>query len=87
MKRRLLNLVTALSLLLCVGSGAARAASRQPPRRMKSFAAAGRIWQIELARGRLIVRSFDDWPGEGTPAQKWRAFESSGLNIPRADFE
>jgi hypothetical protein len=35
----------------------------------------------------LTVRSFNDWPWEGTPAQKWDAYEASGLNIPRADFE
>src|SRR5829696_1618676 len=87
MKRRLLNLLTALSLLLCASSGAAWAASWRSPRAQKSFTAARRLWQVELARGRLVVRSFDDWPGEGTPAQKWRAYEFSGLNIPKADFE
>jgi hypothetical protein len=85
MTRRLLNLLTAGSLLLCVAAGVAWAGSRQS-RRVTSFAAAGWLWQVELAGGRLVVRSFDDWRGEGTPAQKWSAYEASGLNIPRADF-
>ena len=87
MTRRLLNLLTALSLVLCVSSGAAWAASRQSPRPKISFTATRRLWQVELAGGSFIVRSFDDWPAAATPAQKWRAHESSGLNIPRADFE
>jgi hypothetical protein len=85
MTRRLLNLLTVLSLLLCVASAAAWAASRQSPR-VTQFTAVGRLWQVELAGGRLVVRSFIDWPGEATPAQKWDAYARSGLNIPRADF-
>jgi hypothetical protein len=86
MRRRLLNFLTALSLLLCLATGAAWASCRQS-HRLPSFTAAGRIWRAELVGGSLCVYSFNDWPGGGTPAQKWGALASSGLNVPRADFE
>ena len=85
MKRHLLNLLSLLSLLVCVASAAAWVFSQQSRRRTQ-FTAAGRLWQVELAGGRLGVNSFIDWPGGGTPAQKWDAYAASGLNIPRADF-
>jgi hypothetical protein len=86
MKRRLFNLLTVLSLLLFATSGAAWAFSHHS-RGRTSFTGAGRLWQIEATGGWLVVRSFDDWPGQETPAQKWDAYARSGLNIPRADFE
>jgi hypothetical protein len=85
-RRRLLNFLTVLSLVLCVSSGAAWAASRQSLGPKASLTAARRLWQVELAGGRLIVRSFDDWPAAGTAAQKWRAYASSGMHLPKADF-
>ena len=86
MKRRLLNVLTALSLLLCVVSTAAWVAAWQslPP---GHFTAAERVWEVRLGRGRLQFHSINDWRDPRTPSQKWSAFEGSGLNIPRSDFD
>lgn len=61
MKRHLLNVLTAASLLLAVAAGALCARSRETFDQM-SYARGGRlVWVLSL-RGRVVVCGFNGWP-------------------------
>jgi hypothetical protein len=70
LRRRLLNLLTAVSLVLCFASGAAWAAARQSFR-PASFTGVGRLWAVALVDGSLKALVFNRWPVEKAPVQPW----------------
>ena len=66
MTRRVLNLLTVLSLVLC-GASAAAYAVAGPSFRPTHFTAAGRLWAVGLVDRDLKVLSLNNWPNDQKP--------------------
>ena len=70
MKRRLLNLLTALSLLLCAGSVALLACSGRIEPAAEIPSVVGRLWKVTAVSGRLC---FTDEPQIELDKRKFQA--------------